>query len=98
MASIHFARGASQQQISLESILKCGRQSLSLCYLGSVLSLDHPNSAFLSLFAEQPCRLWLGTGEKRGDEAGYPAQQSTSPYIQEHLTEVREGVLQKGNP
>lgn len=67
--------------------------------LGTVLSLDHPNSVLMSLFAEQPHQALGGDGaEERGDEAGYPVQQSKSPYMQDHPTEVREGVLQKGNP
>lgn len=64
---------------------------------GTVLSLDHPNSVLVSQFAEQPCQALAGVG---GEETrdGYPAQQSKSPYMQEHPTEVREGVLQTGKP
>lgn len=36
--------------------------------------------------------------DKSGDETGYPAQQSKIAYIQEHLTNIIEGVNKRGNP
>lgn len=36
--------------------------------------------------------------DKSGDETGYPAQQSKPAYIQEHLTDIIEGVNIGGTP
>lgn len=36
--------------------------------------------------------------DKSGDETGYPAQQSKSAYVQDHLTDFTEGVNKRGNP
>lgn len=71
---------------------------LTCVILGNILFLDHPNSMLVSLLSEQPCQALAGVGGGRGEEAGYPVQQSKSPCIQEHPTEERERVLQRDNP
>lgn len=85
------------REISLKSFLECGRQSLNSCYFRNCSVPRSPNFCAPES-AEQLCRSWLVMVDKSGDETGYPAQQSKIAYIQEHLTNIIEGVNKRGNP